>query len=163
MKKDLPHTYSVIKWWWGQAKILNWSSVPQQERLFSSDQHANKPIRFSFGANQPIKLFVPVSYFMLGSCMAGRWLMGQRGLCVCVCMDLCVCGLCLCVCVRAVGCLNITDNLRCVWRRRGGKGMVGADISWKWLQVTTYWQLSLELRTCRRIMFIATSHFLWLD
>lgn len=40
------------------------------ERLFSPDQHANKPIRVSFLANQPINVFVPVSYFMLGSRLA---------------------------------------------------------------------------------------------
>lgn len=53
-------------------QIIIWSSFPLLERLFSSDQHANKPIRFSFGANQPIKLFVPVFYFMLGSFLEER-------------------------------------------------------------------------------------------
>lgn len=72
-----------MKGWWGQAEILIWSSVPQYERLFSSDECANKPIRFSFGGNQPIRLFVPLSYYMLGSCLAEGWLMDWR-------LDVCI-------------------------------------------------------------------------
>lgn len=62
--------------------MLIWSSAHQRERLFSSDQHANKPIKFSFGTNQPIKPFVMVCYFLLGSFPAERLLMGLWGVCV---------------------------------------------------------------------------------